>query len=58
MKQNGLLRVTRLNVIPASYAPVLELQKLLWEQRKQDLIDDTLLILEVIHSNSQSIVCA
>ena len=42
-----VLRVTHLNASPAAYAPILRLQELLFAQRKQGLIPDTLLQLEV-----------
>lgn len=42
-----LLRITKLNLISAPYAPILRLQELLWEQRRQGLISDTMLVLEV-----------
>lgn len=41
------LRVTALNATPAAYGPILRLQELLWAQRKEGLISDTLLQLEV-----------
>lgn len=42
-----LLRITALNAVPAAYDPILRLQELLFEQRRQGLIPDTLLQLEV-----------
>jgi lipoate-protein ligase B len=39
--------VTALNAVPAAYAPILRLQEILLEQRKNGLIPDTLLQLEV-----------
>lgn len=41
------LRVTLLNAVPAAYGPVLALQELLWRQRKEGAIADTLLQLQV-----------
>ncbi len=47
MVASRLLRVTRLNALPAAYFPILQLQELLFEQRRKGLIPDTLLQLQV-----------
>ena len=49
-----LLRVSQLNATPAAYGPVLDLQQLLWAQRKAGLIADTLLQLQVRRANGGS----
>ena len=42
------IRVTEFNRVPALYTNVLELQESLFAQRKANLIDDTLLVLQVL----------
>ena len=41
------LRVTRLNDVPAGYKAIMALQDALFQQRKLDLIADTMLLLQV-----------
>jgi hypothetical protein len=42
-----LLRLTRLNAVPAPYDPILQLQESLFQQRKAGEIDDTWVMLQV-----------
>jgi hypothetical protein len=44
---SAVLRVTRLNAIPAPYAQTMEIHDELFERRKQDAIRDTVIILQV-----------
>jgi rRNA pseudouridine-1189 N-methylase Emg1 (Nep1/Mra1 family) len=48
-----IIRITEFNRVPALYTSVLELQESLFAQRKANLIDDTLLVLQVqVHDTS------
>lgn len=41
------LQVTKLNSIPAGYTAIMKLQDLIFEQRKSDIVEDVMLLLQV-----------
>ena len=42
-----MLRVTRLNDVPAGYNVIMALQDAIFQQRKLNLVEDTMLLLQV-----------
>lgn len=50
----SLLRVTRLNDVPAGYKVIMALQDVLFQQRKLDQIADTMLLLQVSPASANS----
>ena len=41
------LSITRLNSVPAAYQAVMALQQVIYEQRKLDLVENTVILLQV-----------
>lgn len=43
----SILRVTKLNAVPAGYQAIMALQEAIFQQRKVGAIEDTMLMLQV-----------